>query len=131
MKLSTNSFYRKGNGSSLGLWHFNLRLLYRAPSEKAVIDFWEASRLLQAATLFWLSSCSFGYALDSQSTNSAILEKDIDSSIFSPELPCYENFDVFGSYAVVNNIEGNDFCEKSTSFEDKLRDVVAPVHRHQ
>lgn len=29
------------------------------------------------------------------------------------------------------NIEENDFCEKPASFEDKVRDVVAPVHRDQ
>lgn len=46
-------------------------------------------------------------------------------------LPRYKNLDVRGPYAILEDIQENDFCEEPARFEDKARDVVAPVHRNQ
>jgi hypothetical protein len=47
------------------------------------------------------------------------------------KLSRYKNLDILGSYAILENIKENDFCEKPARFEDKVRDVVAPVHGDQ
>lgn len=47
------------------------------------------------------------------------------------KLPCYKDFDILGPYAALDDIEENGFREKPASFEDKVCDVVAPVHRNQ
>ena len=50
---------------------------------------------------------------------------------FPRKLSGYKNLDIFGPYTALENIKENDFCEKPATFEDKGRDVVAPVHRDQ
>jgi hypothetical protein len=51
--------------------------------------------------------------------------------VFPRKLSGYKNLDILGPYAILENIKENDFCEKPARFEDKVRDVVAPVHRDQ
>ncbi|HEY3041577.1 MAG TPA: hypothetical protein VGJ66_22775 [Pyrinomonadaceae bacterium] len=46
--------------------------------------------------------------------------------ILAPKLPRYKNLDVLGSYAIFENIKENDFSKKPASFENKVRNVVAP-----
>ena len=53
------------------------------------------------------------------------------SRVLPRKLSRYKNLYVLGSYATFEHIKENDFCEKPASFEDKARDVVAPVHRDQ
>ena len=43
-------------------------------------------------------------------------------------LPHYKNLDILGPYATLENIKENGFCETPARLEDKVRDVVAPVH---
>ena len=47
------------------------------------------------------------------------------------ELSRYRSLDILGPYATLENVKENDFCEKPAGFEDKVRDVVAPVHGDQ
>lgn len=53
------------------------------------------------------------------------------SRVLPRKLSRYKNLDILGPYAAFENVKENDFCEKPASFEDKVRDVVAPVHRDQ
>ena len=43
----------------------------------------------------------------------------------------YKNLDVLSAYATVENIKEDDFREEPASFENKVRDIVAPVYRDQ
>jgi len=51
--------------------------------------------------------------------------------VFPRKLSGYKNLDILGPYAVLENIKENDFGEKPSSFEDKVRDVITPVHCDQ
>ena len=100
------------------------------------------------------TSCSFGYPLDSQWTSpgpsrgrprqllnffsgTSVAAAQVKSLLpprrrYLPRrLSGYKNLDVFGAYATVENIKEDDFREKPASFENKVRDIVAPVYRDQ